>query len=219
MATKMKNGLRRFQFYLTEEGYRKFEAELEEFNKGRTEENLPKLSESGFCQLKLTGASPLLRGAPRGNKNACGRRTKPPVDSAESDFSNQTDSRDSLPDNHQTETDNVAQITNDIPTESSPAPGIPDDENTKTNNEPNSINSMPETPGVSAAFENADSPEEVPTKMSDLSGDDSSKADEDRRAEQKAEEEKVARQDLQDISDEEIVELAENIKLKNRGRH
>lgn len=45
--------------------------------------NTAKLSESGFCQLKLTGTAPRHRGAPKGNKNAAGQRRKIPSANSE----------------------------------------------------------------------------------------------------------------------------------------
>lgn len=63
MATKMKNGLRRIQFYLPEESYLKILPEIQ--NSG--------LTESAFCSEKIVGAKLSSRGAPAGNQNKKGK--------------------------------------------------------------------------------------------------------------------------------------------------
>ena len=80
MAKKMKNGLFRIQCYLTESAFKVFNKERELYNQN---EEKNKLSESGFCQLKLTGTVSSFRGAPKGNKNAAGPRAKKRISDAE----------------------------------------------------------------------------------------------------------------------------------------
>ncbi len=82
----MRNGLLRVQCYLTAEAYQKFSAEFEKFNRNREEKNKLKLSESGFCQLKLTDIAPRLRGAPKNNKNAVGRKSDSAVLGSQNTF-------------------------------------------------------------------------------------------------------------------------------------
>lgn len=59
----MKNGLRRIQFYLSEESYAKILPEIQSSG----------LTESAFCSEKIAGAKLSSRGAPAGNQNKRGK--------------------------------------------------------------------------------------------------------------------------------------------------
>ena len=85
MAPKIKSELLRVQCYMTKEAYQNFSAEFDNFNDKRKERNEPKLSESGFCHLKLTGTFPRLRGAPHGNQNALARKNNSADDGYQND--------------------------------------------------------------------------------------------------------------------------------------
>ncbi len=166
----MKNGLLRVQCYLTEDAYKEFSAELEEFNKNLEGESKSKLSESGFCQMKLTGAFPRLRGAPKGNKNALGRKANSLPDCAVNEVAKAAEDAISLRENRQSFTDDFEQdALSDNPARLPPASSIPADNNISVENDFDGTNSSERILVDSIAFPEENSSENVSEEATDLS--------------------------------------------------
>ena len=99
----MKNGLRRIQFYLSEESYLKILPEI--INSG--------LTESAFCSEKIAGEKLPARGAPIGNQNK--KRKCKALESettSETTFDNFKDASESAPDTAEGRTETA--IRNDV---------------------------------------------------------------------------------------------------------
>lgn len=211
MATKMKNGLRRLQFYLNEDAYQQFKAEFEKFNQNREEKGESKLSESGFCQKKLTGALPRFRGAPKGNKNALDRRSTSLPVCAGNEFSEAVKDACSLQKNQQSIVDDFEpNASSENSSRLLAAWSVPDNDNTLLKDESDGNASSEEMSVNSIAISEKNSTEILPDKTTDLSERESHSAKIILTS-------KIAETGTEDIqpSEEEIDELLENLGSRN----